>query len=105
MGNVTYQLWPLGFSDGSDCKESACNAGVWGSIPVVRKIPQGREWQLTPVFLRGEFHRQSPQGHKESDMTKDLMFSIMAKVDQANQPRQSSGSHFIKKKILNEQGK
>ena len=31
----------------------------------------------------------SPQGHKESDTTKDLMFSIMAKVDQANRPRQS----------------
>ena len=47
----------------------------------------------------------SPQGHKESDMTKHLMFSIMAKVDQANQPRQSSASHFIKKKIVSERGK
>ena len=111
VGNVIYQLWPLGFSDGSGCKESACSAGVWSSIPVVRKIPRGREWQLTTVFLPGEFHRQrslvgySPQGHKESDMTKHLMFSIMAKVDQANQPRQSSASHFIKKKIVSERGK
>ena len=47
----------------------------------------------------------SPQGHKESDITKDLMFSIMAKVDQVNQPRQSSDSHFITKKIVSEWGK
>ena len=35
-----------------------------------------RAWQLTPVFLPREFHRQrspagySPCGHKESDTTK-----------------------------------
>ena len=32
VGNVTYQLRPLG-SDGLDHKESACSAGVLGSIP------------------------------------------------------------------------
>ena len=26
--------------------------------PWVGKIPWGREWQLTPVFLPGEFHEQ-----------------------------------------------
>ena len=26
--------------------------------PWVRKIPWRREWQLTPVFLPGEFHGQ-----------------------------------------------
>ena len=37
--------------------------------------PLSEGWQLTPVFLPGEFHGQrslagySPQGHKESDTT------------------------------------
>ena len=41
---------------------------------LVGKIPW-RAWQLTPVFLPGEFHGQrslagySPWGHKESDTT------------------------------------
>ena len=35
----------------------------------------GRKWQLSPVFLPGEFHEQrgllgySPRGHTESDET------------------------------------
>ena len=46
-----------------------------GFDPWVRKIPWRREWQLTPVFLTGEFHGQrslvgySPWGHKELDTT------------------------------------
>ena len=42
----------------------------------VRKIPWRRAWQFTPVFLLGESLGQrsqagySPQGCKESDMTK-----------------------------------
>ena len=41
-----------------------------------------RKWQLTPVFLSGEFHGQrslegySPQGHKESDTTEKLKLSL-----------------------------
>ena len=41
----------------------------------VGEIPWGREWQLTPEFLPGEFRGQrslvdcSSWGHKESDMT------------------------------------
>ena len=41
----------------------------------VGKVPWRKEWQLTPVFLAGEFHGQrSPAGyslwgHKELDMT------------------------------------
>ena len=40
------------------------------------KIPWRRQWLPTPAFLPGEFYGQrslagySPQGHKESDMTK-----------------------------------
>ena len=39
---------------GSDSKESACNVGDQGSIPGLRKSPQRRAWQPTPVFLPGE---------------------------------------------------
>ena len=45
----------LGVPGGSDGKESAYNAGDLGQIPGVGKIPWSREWQLTPVFLPGEF--------------------------------------------------
>ena len=54
----------MGFPDGSDEKESACNAGELGSIP-----GSGRSL----VFFPGEFHEQgnlagySPWGHKELD--------------------------------------
>ena len=66
------------FPDGSDGKESACNAGdaTRDSFnPWVKKIPWRREWLPTPVFLFGESHGQrnlvgySPWNHKELDMT------------------------------------
>ena len=53
-----------------------------GFNPRVGKIPSRREWQPTPVFLLGEFHGQrslegySPWGHKESDTTERLTFSL-----------------------------
>ena len=75
----------MGFSDGSDDKESACDVGdSW-----VRKIPWRKEWLLTPVFLPGEFHGHrslvgySPWVHKELDMTEPLTLSsdhMMSKV-------------------------
>ena len=46
--------------------------------PWVKKIPWGRKWQLTPVFLPGKSHGQrsqagySPWGHKESDTTEKI---------------------------------
>ena len=65
-------VWQLN-SSGSDCKESACNAGDPGLIPgSVRKIPWRRKWQPTPVFFPGEAHGQrklegySPWDCKES---------------------------------------
>ena len=33
--------------------ETGCQFNLW-----VRKIPGRRKWQLTPVFLPGEFHGQ-----------------------------------------------
>ena len=46
--------------------------------PWVGKIPWGRKWQPTLVFLSGRFHGQrslagySPWGHTESDTTEQL---------------------------------
>ena len=63
------------FPGGSDGKESACNAGDLGSIPVSGRSPGEGKWQSTPLFLPGELHGQrsfagySPWGHKESYMT------------------------------------
>ena len=43
--------------------------------PWISKIPWRKEWQLTPVFLPGEFHGQKslvgfdPRGCKGLDMT------------------------------------
>ena len=45
--------------------------------------PLEKGWQPTPVFLPGEFHGQkslvgySPQGHKESDMTEQLILLLL----------------------------
>ena len=59
-------------------KESACkaeDAANSGFDPWVRKIPWGRKWQPTPVFLPGKFHGwrnligYSPCGPKDSDTT------------------------------------
>ena len=64
---------------GATGKESACQYRRHKRCrfdPWVRKIPWGKAWQPTPVFLPGEPHGQrslagySPWGHKESDMTK-----------------------------------
>ena len=44
----------LGFPGGSEGKESACDAGVLGSIPGL-KIPWRRAWQPSPIFLPGEY--------------------------------------------------
>ena len=42
---------------GSGGKESACNEGDPGLIPV-GKVPWRRKWLLSPVFLPGESHEQ-----------------------------------------------
>ena len=54
-------------------KEPACQCRKHRSNPWVWKIPWGRKWQSTPVFLPGEFNGQrglvgySPWGCKELD--------------------------------------
>ena len=65
----------MGFPGGSDGKESACNAGVLGSIPGLGKSPGGAHGNPLPVFLPGESHGErslvgySPRGRKELDTT------------------------------------
>ena len=54
-----------------------------GFDPWVEKIPWRRRWQPTSVFLPGKSHGwrslagYSPWGHKESDMTVQLMTHIL----------------------------
>ena len=68
----------MGFADGSDGKESACDARDSGLIPGLKRSPGEENSYPTPVFFLGEFHGQrnlagySPWGHKESDTTEGL---------------------------------
>ena len=65
----------MGFPDGSDGKESACNVGDLGSIPGSRRSPgEGNEYPLQYSYLENPHGQRSlagynPWGHKESDMT------------------------------------
>ena len=67
----------MGFPSGPVGKESACNAGYLGSIPI-DKIPWRRAWQRIPVSCLENPHGQrslvgySPWGHKETDTTESL---------------------------------
>ena len=71
----------------SDGKESACKTADLGSRPRfdpwVRKIPWGRNWQPTPIFLPEESHGQrslagcSPWSLKELDMTEQLTLTFL----------------------------
>ena len=77
-------IFTLGFPGGSvvkkkkrsTCQCRKCKRHEFN--PWVRKIPWGRKWQPTPVFLPGQFHGQrslvdySPWGHKELDKTEWL---------------------------------
>ena len=74
------------FLGGSDSKESVnlpkCKRHRFN--PWVVKIPWRREWQLLPVLLPGEFHRQRslvgyhPWDRKQSDMTERLTQSVFS---------------------------
>ena len=65
-------------------KNPPADAGPAGLI-CVRKIPWGRKWPLTPVFLPGNFHGQrslvgyGPWGHKrfEHDLETKTIYTIM----------------------------
>ena len=74
--HVFHKITPL--PGGSECRESACNAGDPGSIPELGRFPWWKKWLLTPEFLPGEFHGQrrladyNPWRRKESDTTEQL---------------------------------
>ena len=48
----------MGFPRDLSGKESACQCSTLGLDLGVRKIPWGRKWEATPVFLPGKFYRQ-----------------------------------------------
>ena len=75
-GKQMDETW--GFPGGVSGKESACQSRRHKRRrfnPWVTKIPWRRAWQITPVFLPGEFHGQrslvgySPWSHKKLDTT------------------------------------
>ena len=82
------EMWSLmGFPGGSDGKESACNVGDLGSIPVLERSPGGRHGHPLQYPCQENPHGQrslvgySPWGHKESDMTEWLSMAAH-KVEQ-----------------------
>ena len=82
--NVAQMLATLGFPGGSDSKASACNVGRPGFHPWVGKFPWRRKWQPALRLLPGKFHGRrslvgySPWGHRESDVTEQLHFWMLA---------------------------
>ena len=75
---------PLGFPGGSDGKESACSAGYPGSIPGSGRSPgEGNSNPLQGSCLensmdRGAWWATVQGGRKQSDMTEQLHFTIVA---------------------------
>ena len=67
-----------GFPGGSDCKESAWNAGNLGLIPGLGRSPGGGHGNPLQYSCLENLHGQrslvgySPQGHKELDRTERL---------------------------------
>ena len=80
----TLSRFVMGFPSGSDGKESAYRCKKTQVRSLGWEDPWRREWQLTPVFLPGEFHGQrslacySPWGCKELDMIEQLTLIQMA---------------------------
>ena len=72
----------MGLPGGSGRKESACNAGDLGLIPIPgREDPLDKRMAPTPLFLPGEFHGQRSlagyHGITESDTTERLSLTIL----------------------------
>ena len=72
-----YLIYPRlsGFSGGSDSKESACSSGDLGLITGSgRTQGEGNSYPLQNSCLENSM--DSPWGHKESDMTEQLILSL-----------------------------
>ena len=74
-------IWPKGFLDGSDRKESTCQCRRckrFGFDSWIVKIPWWRKWQPTPVLLPEKSHGQrslvdySPWDRKEFHTTEQV---------------------------------
>ena len=73
----------LGFTGGSDLKESACNVGDLGLIPELGTSPQ--EGNCNPLQYptlenpcgQRSLAGHSPKGRKESDMTEPLLLHFL----------------------------
>ena len=91
-----------GFYPGSGGKRIHLQGRKPGFDPWVGKIPWGREWLLTPVFLPGESHGQrspeghSPLNHKETDTTERLTLSLSV----FGNPDPNAGQHMKIKKLI-----
>ena len=78
MRNGGYYGDKLGFSGGSDSKESSYNAGDLGLIPGLGRFPGGGHGYPLQYSWLDNHHGQrclasySPCGHKESDTTEPL---------------------------------
>ena len=69
----------MGFLHSSDGNESACSAGDLGSIPVSgRPLGKGMATHSSILAWRIPWteYPYIPWGHKESDMTEQLTFSL-----------------------------
>ena len=66
----------MGFSGGSDGKESACNVGGLGSISGLERSPGGKPGNPLQYSCRENLHGLrslvGPWNHKESDTTEGL---------------------------------
>ena len=79
LGSTHYTI--LGLPWWLSWERICLQCGRPGFDPWVGKIPWRMEWLPTPVFWPGEFHGlYSPWGHKESDMTEWLSFSLVAQM-------------------------
>ena len=78
-------------------QKNACLLSFLHTYHQIRKIPWRREWQPTPVFLPGEFHRQrsltgySPWSHKELDTSGQLTHT-----SSPNRPQHSADSKILR---------
>ena len=76
----------IGFPGGSEVKNPCVNAGVAGDTGSTPGLERSLEEKMAtpPVFLPGEFYGQrspagySSWGHKESDMTEQLILSLFS---------------------------
>ena len=76
----TFTCFSWGFPGGSIGKESACKAGDrLGFDPWVGKIPWGKKWQPTPVFLLGKIPWTEESGRLQSMVLQRVRHHFVAK--------------------------